>query len=1176
MFNVGWILSFCVTPNQDGQIDEGNRDNFPYLSWSPYDRLDIRKIDNFDNFFKSQFGINWNGVAQQMHLIPEYPYDFNWKVPDYNSENISAACGDCLIETKNNKFGLNCIITVRLSKKIQNTDEVRKQINANLDNIIKNQFSDNLVWASFNSLGAEDIVFIVLSNDINIFSRFLDILKNATAIIEGKKEELFKALSSFVGFNIKEWSSNPKADLIIRLNLKDANNYNNVVNILVTEENIHKNDIQRLLIGKCILDVKIKSSNRLLDKFHSKGVFNGKSDFYKQYISSSRSYWVQSGYDMMPESLNIVVLSNNVNHVKYLDSQHDNPNKKYDSYPLLQFIINEYQRMIKSKSCSTWASILSKQYSVFIEFIEEYVNNNLIDELYQLLKQVQNVLLHIRQASCSVAEIPYHNYTYSGSYNDILKMYYGIISTLFDIGYQMPHVKTIQHNIVFSVDFEPTNSIHSTMYSIPNKDNNNRFIIFHLPFRAFTDIEDTVKLLAHEVFHYIAPYSRLKRNRLLLGLWSKSVLAKIIEMICQEDVLNHKKLKNILTIIYADDSLDEEIYKQTQNQNPDFHNLILNYFTNEECVNNILDIVNISFNVYFDKIAKLDGNVLKNLFKGNKDIDEDIIKDIRMTYLNDVKNNFFKDDIIRFATASKEAFCDLNMIKIFKLSLEDYLNIFYKVLSEKFENNLINRLKDIDWNISKIGIGSLERRLGMIIDNFIDYDNDTHIALKKFKKIVTNNKRLSNNDEHFKYFIEYCINIYSDYLNKDTFYRNIFKELFKETQAFWNTDNAYINKNVDDLRKVLHIGTSINKNISFISIFINKNVMSSNPKTDESFETIHIKSLGCTLKSEYHIHVSSLGEYLDEVCKITERMEGSAKNPIKTCWYRGVCSMNFNLLPSLHRMYKDNNNIKMSPYSYQAKVLKDAYFLTMSTPSLWTEQLHGISEHTCCLQHYGMPTNLLDFSLDMIVALHFAITPDNTNDLKQVNTGNYIPKVVIFNPTKYSKAITSLKKGYVDNTDEYNQLSPVLFDLCDNQLNGEVFVDDMSTEYSLKLTEDFYKNHYIPSMRTNKYPKPIIIRQSNSRVLAQNGIFLAYSLQSYFDDNTKGFEYMDLKKIQQDYFSLIKNENAIQQEKFLEEIYIEPLCVDKLRKQLRKFGMTASKMYPELSKIFDDYKIHYL
>ena len=77
MENIGWILLFYLDENQ-----QNDREKFPYLSWSPYDRMDIKEITQFNDFFENNYWIRWNGVVQQMHLIPEYPDKFDWHVAD--------------------------------------------------------------------------------------------------------------------------------------------------------------------------------------------------------------------------------------------------------------------------------------------------------------------------------------------------------------------------------------------------------------------------------------------------------------------------------------------------------------------------------------------------------------------------------------------------------------------------------------------------------------------------------------------------------------------------------------------------------------------------------------------------------------------------------------------------------------------------------------------------------------------------------------------------------------------------------------------------------------------------------------------------------------------------------------------------------------------------------------
>ena len=136
---------------------------------------------------------------------------------------------------------------------------------------------------------------------------------------------------------------------------------------------------------------------------------------------------------------------------------------------------------------------------------------------------------------------------------------------------------------------------------------------------------------------------------------------------------------------------------------------------------------------------------------------------------------------------------------------------------------------------------------------------------------------------------------------------------------------------------------------------------------------------------------------------------------------------------------------------------------------------------------------------------------------------------------------------------------------------SDYFVDEMGTEKLSEMNREFFREPYKPDARINKYPVPVIIRQSNSRILAQNGIFLAYSLSAETDKKTRDFSYLDLRNIQNEYLALFDDDEESENEKFLEEIAIEPASVRNLQEELKILGLNKGKMYPELSKIFEQY-----
>lgn len=129
----------------------------------------------------------------------------------------------------------------------------------------------------------------------------------------------------------------------------------------------------------------------------------------------------------------------------------------------------------------------------------------------------------------------------------------------------------------------------------------------------------------------------------------------------------------------------------------------------------------------------------------------------------------------------------------------------------------------------------------------------------------------------------------------------------------------------------------------------------------------------------------------------------------------------------------------------------------------------------------------------------------------------------------------------------------------------------MSADFCAKSTEEFFEGYYVSNNRVDKFPKPVIIWQSNSRVQTQNGIFMAYNLHTKRTFGKEPFSYLDLKEIQSSFLLLISDIAEVQAEKFLEEVYIDPLAIEKIRSELLIMGTNMSKMYPELSKIFEYY-----
>ncbi len=92
-----------------------------------------------------------------------------------------------------------------------------------------------------------------------------------------------------------------------------------------------------------------------------------------------------------------------------------------------------------------------------------------------------------------------------------------------------------------------------------------------------------------------------------------------------------------------------------------------------------------------------------------------------------------------------------------------------------------------------------------------------------------------------------------------------------------------------------------------------------------------------------------------------------------------------------------------------------------------------------------------------------------------------------------SQAVRRMVEGKA-NLSIPDTISSVTFDINKNdEEKAKYFVGDMSYNYLYEHNEK-YSQVYVPNERVDPYPVPIIVQQSNPRIVAQSGTFVAYSL----------------------------------------------------------------------------------
>ena len=141
------------------------------------------------------------------------------------------------------------------------------------------------------------------------------------------------------------------------------------------------------------------------------------------------------------------------------------------------------------------------------------------------------------------------------------------------------------------------------------------------------------------------------------------------------------------------------------------------------------------------------------------------------------------------------------------------------------------------------------------------------------------------------------------------------------------------------------------------------------------------------------IYISKLSDYLDTIEKLDFRYKGNPTDA--TFIYRGHSNDSYELIPGLFRQHKNLINEENRLYitnsiygSINEKNILNAFIQEAS--GIVNVPPKDLSEWAEYAQHYGVPTRLLDWSSNPLVALYFAcVRKENTGQVWILHLANY-------------------------------------------------------------------------------------------------------------------------------------------------------------------------------------------
>lgn len=1129
------------------------------------------------------------------------------------------------------EYAFHCIYSMRFSntiQKLRNDDQIydkkliRKEIFKKVWGVVQEK---NMDFRCFRSLGSEDMVIIFLSDSMKEIVTVVDYINRLKIILPAKTtglkndttEELFSTVCVFSGFNNPNYNDATDLDLIIHLNLKH-NNPQMVLNELIQKlkTRVYRRSI---FLGMGAIKLYIRAGKITYEAFHERKPFNGTSRFYKDNIYSSRTYFcipssvAERSFDKDKLTVNIMNLGDfsilNANGNNNGDTGETIVNLKRIN-PVADFVFGEYKRLLSSQRTIQWHEILTSQYKAVKSFVEYYSKQkNTFDEC-AMLNYAQSSLHLINQACSPVSEVPNHNHFYAGSFHDLIKSYYGIINMLFDLAYNLPRAGgTYQHPITFAICLNAVARIESKIFT--RHDQKNRVVIFFLPYDSFWNYAENIKLLVHESFHYIAPYDRRFRASCFVKIIYNFLAVDRINQIAKAELpilslddanpnkINvAKKISEWMEyIVKRYDDIEKDLLKKLDDRfhgffvhsNPEWSLLFLNVLYPDKTKNPnskpiMDDIIFVIDNYVKDVICQYHDDVMKNLMDEssietcsfrrvfNHEMVKRKISELSLSSADipNLTTDLYKKIRTRlkmYDIATKEAFCDLWSIRITDLQIPQYLAVLLKAMSKAYnQDSILEGIEAEHLRQTNIDIRATVIRMIILIHKFVNDERITNISNTTLAELLLEKSGKGNRKD--KDFLSQCFGL----LNKK--YMEFTANGKWEIEAICNIAFHRIDKTMKDIGLYDNHGncrflkeaasTNLHKSIRMdqidhLSNFIGKHMPEKGTDKGKPPEFIRYERIG--EDGHYKMLVSSFGEFLESVDEIQKKVSG--RNDRHILWYRGICSDNFSLLPSIFR----KGDPSLSIYANQANVIKRAYFSTLYAADIWNLP---IEQRMAYLQHYGMPTNLLDFSIDPLTSLHFAITPDVAADRQKVDNGSYQPVVYVFDPMVYSRAIRRMAE-WKPSLIIPDTISSVNFDINSNSNErSEFFVEDMSYDYLYKHNVEHTKT-YFPNDRGDPFPVPIVIQQSNQRIIAQSGTFVAFSLHALPQDieGEGRFEYLDLLRIQKRYLNFL-HETSNFEEQFIFPIYLHKGYISTLRENLQFLNVSTGKFYPELNKVFEE------
>lgn len=571
--------------------------------WSAFDRLEIREIQQFNEFRLSQYSEKkWVGERQFILLYEINPQKSNLIYEKSNDDRCLFAFhrvydGNVSEEDKRKNeeelrfFGISIIdlspeIHYHFYSSSNPGEMMHDKIFSILDEICEknNIDADKICYELYGTLGGNDLIIIWLANQFRDVVLMIEALRKSN--INKTKRPIISNISTIMGLrdinnpNIKY--DTVDGNLNIRLTKKGtySSKFEEELKDFMGWDEERIKDIETTL-GEHDLSIRIDGIELSKRVYNDEGFIHMRNEhFFENIIQANTELSVKIDYENLVnvnsfkvnEKFETPIISLQEKERVYNYIEEITTNQLFDELQYLKetiwILYEEYLKDISSSFSYPWIEDIHYQFLQSIVYLKALIKVDdtriLKNEKYHIIRglvdMVRQNLLHVSQANRLFFEIPDTHLKNTGSYSKVLRTYHGIVKQLLNQAYSIPK-KEEQAEIIPFITFDVTPKITSTL--LPELENTNIIIVnISLPYEALVDIPKYAKLLSHEIFHYIAPYDRTQRNRdigiINISLFLSQVLRKYLRHIIEQRE-NAETLKKPKKICY--DKINERCLK---------------------------------------------------------------------------------------------------------------------------------------------------------------------------------------------------------------------------------------------------------------------------------------------------------------------------------------------------------------------------------------------------------------------------------------------------------------------------------------------------------------------------------------------------------------------------------------------------------------------------------------